>query len=149
MGRVDLERTSSTHRHGFNVAAAFALALVAAAALLFSAQQARTLTRETVFQPNAMKLLGEGGDPRVILVGVTWTDDGYCPGEFHVSATETASEVKVGMVVRRTVLFGAGPCAGVGTVDNTAWAELRLASPLGSRIVIRESDGVVLPVRGP
>jgi hypothetical protein len=135
-------------RRWLNAIAAIAVAVVTVAAVLFGVQEVRSLVRETSLQPQAVRLLGEGGDPLVVLVGVTWTEDGYCPGEFHVHATETTTKVKVGAVIRRTLLFG-GTCAGVGTVNRMAWAELTLASPLGTRVAIRNSDGVVLPIRAP
>lgn len=37
-------------------------------------------------------------------------------------------------------------CAGIGISDNTAWVALRLAMPLGNRVVVRESDEVRLPI---
>jgi hypothetical protein len=43
--------------------------------------------------------LGEGGDPLVVMIGVTWTKNGYCSGQFKVQATETATEVRVGTVL--------------------------------------------------
>ena len=38
-------------------------------------------------------------------------------------------------------------CAGVGTVNNTAFAELTLREPLGDRTPVRGSDQGVLPVK--
>jgi hypothetical protein len=76
---------------------------------------------------------------------VRWTKEGWCIGQFTVQATETPTEVRVGTVTSRE--YPDGSCAGVGTADNMAGAELRLASPLGDRIVIRESDGARLPIR--
>jgi hypothetical protein len=99
---------------------------------------------ETRYEPQAVRLLGEGGDPLVIMVGVTWPKEGYCSGQFSVLATETASEVRIGTVVSRE-RRGLGGCAGLGTVDGLAWAELRLASALDGRVAIRASDGQVLP----
>lgn len=101
------------------------------------------LTEESL-QPQVVSLLPEGNDPRVISIGVTWTEPGWCVGQFQVKATETATEVRVGTVVSR--LNANDMCAGVGTAGNMAWADLRLASPLGSRAVIRDSDGAALPV---
>jgi hypothetical protein len=39
-----------------------------------------------------------------------------------------------------------GNCAGVGTVYNTAWADVMLNTPIGTRAVVRSSDGSQLPV---
>jgi hypothetical protein len=136
--------TSTNRRIRLVVAAAVALG-IAAAVFLGSLQLARSLAIEESLQPQAVQLPGEGGNPLVVWVGVTWTKDGYCPVEFNVRATETATEVRVGMVVRRRLVFDTAPCADVGTIDKTAWATLILASPLGRRVVIRDSDGVVLP----
>ena len=97
--------------------------------------------------PVAVRELGEGGDPLVIMIGVRWTEDGYCSGQFRVTATETPTEVRVSNVTSRAYRYGS--CAGVGTADNTAWADLRLASPLGDRAVVRDSDGAHLPVITP
>ena len=99
-------------------------------------------------QPEFVQELGEHGDPLVVLIGFAWAQDGYCPGQFHVSAVESATEVRVGMVT--TPSHVTGFCAGVGTLDGRAWADLRLAAPLGDRRVVRDSDGVPLPfvVRG-
>ena len=88
---------------------------------------------------------GEGGDPLVIMIGVKWTKDGWCSGQFTVQATETPTEVHVGHVTSRE--HSKGMCAGLGTADNTAWAYVQLAAPLGDRVVIRDSDGAPLPVR--
>jgi hypothetical protein len=99
---------------------------------------------ETQLQPQVIRLLGEGGDPLVVMVGVTWTKDGYCSGQFTATATETATEIRTGAIISREYRFE--DCAGIGTTDNMAWAELRLAMPLGNRVVVRESDEVRLPV---
>ncbi len=101
---------------------------------------------ETQHQPQAVRLLGEGGDPLVISVGVTWPDDGYCSGQLTASATETATEVRLHDVVSRE--YVGGSCAGLGTSDGMAWETLQLAQPLGERVVVRDADGVRLPVLG-
>lgn len=100
---------------------------------------------ETQLEPQFVGLPGEGGDPLVIYVVVTWTKEGWCSGQFTVQAIETPTEVRVGKVTSRE--YPGGSCAGVGTVDNMAGAELRLASPLGDRVVVRDSDGARLPIR--
>lgn len=101
---------------------------------------------ETRHQPQVVRLLGEGGDPLVISVGVTWPDDGYCSGQLTASATETATEVRLHEVVSRE--YVGGSCAGIGTSDGMAWDSLQLAEPLGERAVVRDGDGARLPVLG-
>ncbi len=100
---------------------------------------------ETQLEPQAARVLGEAGDPLVIMIGVTWTKEGWCSGQFTVQATETPTEIHVGNVTSREDRHG--DCAGIGAADNMAWAELRLASPLGDRVVVRDSDGARLPIR--
>jgi hypothetical protein len=102
---------------------------------------------QTEHDPVAVRFLGEGGESDVILVGIAWTKDGYCSGQFSVAVTETPTEVRVGRVVSRE--YRNGTCAGLGTEDNTAWVDVILAAPLGGRRVIRASDGLWLPVRQP
>lgn len=97
--------------------------------------------------PVAVRLLGEGADPLVIMIGVRWTTDGYCGGQFTVQATQTQTEVRVGTVTSREYHYGM--CPGLGTVDGMAWAHLELTSPLGDRPVVRDSDGTRLPVITP
>ena len=96
---------------------------------------------ETVLQPRAV-IQDPGADPRTVEVVVTWTQEGWCLGEFHVEASETPSEVKVDAIIDR--LSANANCAGVGAVGNMAWAELQLAEPLGTRPVVRQ-DGTALP----
>ena len=105
---------------------------------------ARGRVTETYLQPQAIRLLGEGGDPLVVMVGVLWAKDGYCSGQFTARATETATEIRVGTVKSRE--HSSGDCAGVGTWEDMAFAELRLASPVGDRVVVRDSDGASLPI---
>jgi len=85
-----------------------------------------------------------GGDPLVISVLIPWSEDGYCSGQFTVSAIQTDQEVRVSPVTSR-VLRGVAGCAGLGTVKGMATAELTLEYPLGQRRVIRASDGTPLP----
>ena len=101
---------------------------------------------ETRLQPQAVHLLGASGDPFIAMVGVRWTKEGYCSGQFRVQATESLTEVRIGVVTSREYRYGA--CADLGTVDNMAWAPLRLTSPLGQRVFVRASDGVRLPLFG-
>jgi hypothetical protein len=100
----------------------------------------------TELPPERISTLGEGGDPLVIMIGVPWREDGYCTGQFTVTATESAAEIRVSTVQSRAK--GSGTCAEVGTEDNFAWAPLHLQIPLGGRSVLRASDGKLLPVTG-
>lgn len=118
------------------------LHLLAACAMLAGVAACSDHVTVTQLEPQSYRMLGEGGDPLVILIGVTWTKDGYCPGQFRVEGTETTTEVRVGYVTSRE--HSRGACAGVGTVNSTAWADLHLTSPLGDRAVIRDSDGARL-----
>ncbi len=99
---------------------------------------------ETRHEPEVMRELGEGSDPLVVMVGFAWPEDGYCSGQFRVAAIESSTEVRVGTVISR-LLTRDGNCAGLGTSDSQAWAELRLAAPLENRRVVRDSDGAPLP----
>ncbi|MGA7912645.1 MAG: hypothetical protein WCC30_14030 [Candidatus Dormiibacterota bacterium] len=101
----------------------------------------RSGVMETALQPQVVRL---GADPRAISVGVTWTEEGWCLGDFQARATETSSEVRVAMIHRQFTHGGA--CAGVGTTYNTAWADVTLNAPVGTRAVVRSSDGTQLPV---
>jgi hypothetical protein len=98
----------------------------------------------TELQPQAVRLLGEGGDPLVILIGVHWTKDGWCSGQFTVQATEYPTEIRVSNVTSREYHFG--DCADLGTAEGMAWADVHLSAPLGERAVVRDSDGTRLPV---
>jgi hypothetical protein len=100
---------------------------------------------ETFLEPKVAMVQVDRGEALTMAIGVTWTKEGWCSGQFTVRGTETATEVRVGTVVSRECTGGG--CAGLGTVDNTAWADLTLAAPQGDRRVVRASDGAVLPVR--
>lgn len=99
----------------------------------------------TTHQAVAGATLGEGSDPSVVDIAVTWPAEGYCSGQLQVTAVESATEVRVGDVVSRVRRAG-GSCAGLGTVDGLAWAPLQLAAPLAQRRLVRDSDGSVLPL---
>ncbi|MBL7260026.1 hypothetical protein [Paractinoplanes lichenicola] len=105
----------------------------------------RLLTTETRLEPQTVSLLGSGGDPLVLMVGVRWTKEGYCDGQFTVEAVETPAAVTIGTVVSRE--REGMLCAGLGTADETAWVAVSLRAPLGTRAVVRGADGVVLPLR--
>jgi len=102
----------------------------------------RTGVTETPIQPEIVML---GTDPRTIWVGVTWLEGGWCLGGFEARATETSRVVQVAMILRQFT-HGDGACADVGTIYNTAWADVTLNAPVGNRSVVRWSDGVQLPV---
>jgi hypothetical protein len=105
----------------------------------------RVRVTEESLQPQVVG--SQDGGPLAFRVGVTWFDAGWCYGQFQVKATETATHVRVGPVISRT--YSAGACAGLGTVNNIAWAPLALMSPIGTRVIVRDSDGAVLPVLPP
>jgi hypothetical protein len=134
-----------THRRRLSAKIALACLLVAGV----SACDGPLFDHVTVTElaPQRVRLLGEGGDPLVIMIGVHWTKDGWCSGQFTVRATETATQVRVGNVI--SVEHSKGLCAGLGTSDQTAWADLTLAAPLGDREVVRASDGSLLPIDSP
>ena len=96
---------------------------------------------ETTLQPQAVRL---GADPRTISVGVVWLEDGWCLGEFRARVTEMSSEVQVAMIHRQ--FTHGGNCAGVGTVYNTAWADVSLDAPIATRRVVRSGDDAELPI---
>jgi len=102
---------------------------------------------EVSIQPRFVSPSHQGNDPLVVGVGFTWTESGYCSGQFNVRATETTTQVRVGAVISRT--YSRGACAGLGTDGKLAWTSLTLAAPIGQRSVIRESDGAVLPQFSP
>jgi hypothetical protein len=64
------------------------------------------------------------------------------PRRVHVKASETSSQVKVDSVIDRQ--SSSAQCAGVGAVNQMAWADLQLSTPLGTRAVVR-GDGTALP----
>lgn len=126
------------------LAAAIAVLVVAAGAIGFyqKVQLPGVVVTERTIRPELVSL--QDGGTRI---GFTWRPGGYCAGQFTVAATETATEVMVGDVISRE--YSRGACAGLGTTDNIAWVPLALAAPLGSRSVVRQSDGAALPVVAP
>ncbi len=88
--------------------------------------------------------IGPDGSPLHIEVGFPWTEQGYCLGQFQTRVTETPNQINVGAVISRT--YRQGICAGVGSNGRWATAPVSLKSPIGKRLVIRDSDGVALPV---
>jgi len=121
------------------LAAAVAVILVAAAAFGIQQKMRIVITEESI-QPE----FGSPQDGAGLMVGITWKRSGFCAGQFRVKVTETATEVRVDNVISRTA--NQGGCADVGTVDNVAWVTVQLAAPVGSRSVVRDSDGAPLPM---
>lgn len=105
---------------------------------------------ETRHRPTAYSDLGEGGDPDTIMIGFEWPHDGWCSGQFSITAAETPTEVRVHDIVSRTPRAGS-ECAGLGSDGSMAWEGLTLSAPLGDRKVVCAEDGHVLPYlrRGP
>ncbi len=130
------------------LAAVVACAVLAGAALAFAGYHGSGPLASTLgvsvkrVAPEAYAIPGEGADPLVIAVLFHWPEDGFCSGQFSVSATETDDEVRVSDVTSRE--YRGGSCAGLGTVNGMAGAELALAEPLGTRKLVRASDGTVL-----
>lgn len=83
-------------------------------------------------------------DPRYLNVGVVWSDDGYCSGQFTVAVTETPDEIRIGTVTSR--LRSGGSCAGLGSVGGKAWTSVVLDRPIANRVIVRDADGARLPV---
>ena len=139
----------NARRRQLAIVSGLAVAALALATAVYFGREKLVLTpaTEVSIQPQFVSPLGEGGDPRTVMVGFAWTENGYCSGQFHVTAIESRSEVRVGPVISRT--YGGGACAGVGSDGKLAWAPMTLASPLDQRIVVRDSDGVALPVFAP
>ncbi len=119
-----------------------AVVAVAIGVLVTLQQREQNRVIETSLQPQAIQF--DTSDPRLVMIGVTWTEGGWCAGQFHVSATETTAEIKVGTVISRD--YPNGNCADLGTSNDMAWASLELAAPVGTRIVVRGSDHAVLPL---
>src|SRR5690349_15261237 len=124
-----------------------AIAIAALAAIFVYASrgqiwQSRVI--EGTFDPEFVVPASGQEDPHDVGVGFRWPERGFCLGEFRVNIAETATEVRVGQVVRH--VSAAGTCAGVGTNGRSAIAHETLKSPIGSRLVVRASDGLPLPV---
>ena len=101
--------------------------------------------RITHVVPTGVTVQSAPADPLTVYVAFPWPHQGVCSGQFRVSATESASEVRVSDVT--SVEYRGGACAGLGTDGVTASALLSLRAPLGDRAVVRASDGQALPVR--
>ena len=92
--------------------------------------------------PEAVMGLGPAGDPLTVTILFPWPDEGFCSGQFTVSATETDQEVRVGDVTSRE--YRRGSCAGMGAKDGMAGVGLTLDRPVRDRLVVRVSDGMAL-----
>ena len=101
--------------------------------------------RITHVVPTGVVVQSAPADPLTVHVVLPWPHQGICSGQFRVSATESAGEVRVSDVT--SVEYRGGSCAGLGTDGVTASALLSLRAPLGDRAVVRASDGQALPVR--
>jgi hypothetical protein len=123
------------------VSGAVGLAVAAATVLVYAGVSHYNALTETTLEPRAV-MQDPGVDPRLVEVGVTWTQEGWCVGEFHAKSSVSSSEVKVEAVIDRVSAHS--NCAGVGTVNQMAWADLQLEAPLGTRPVVR-ADGTTLP----
>ncbi len=97
-----------------------------------------------VTQHEPQKVLLDHSSPKLLKIGVAWSEDGYCSGQFTLSVTETPTEVRVGTVTSRD--YPHGTCAGLGSWQGMAWPSVVLADPLGNRAVVRDSDGARLPL---
>ena len=101
----------------------------------------------TQVAPEAVMGLGPAGDPLTVMISFGWPGDGFCSGQFTVSATETDQEVRVSDVTSRE--YRRGSCAGIGTKDGMAAVGLTLDRPVGDRRVVRARDGMPLAVVSP
>lgn len=95
--------------------------------------------------PEFVSPITSSGDTRVVMVVFPWAEEGSCSGQFTASATEDATRVVVSQVVSRMARNGI--CAGLGTSQGHAAAEVTLQAPLGNRTVVREVDGRELESR--
>jgi hypothetical protein len=138
----------SSRPRGLSLDAVFLalLATVALATQSCGSTPIKPLVDRPALLPIAGQLLGPHGDPKIVAIGVAWSGDGYCPDQLQVSAVEASTTVTVSDIV--VVSGGGGSCAGVRVINHTAWAFLRLKSPLGARQLVRKRDGAVLPVFG-
>jgi hypothetical protein len=103
---------------------------------------------ELTLRPLQVRTLGEGGDPLVVSVMFQWPEEGFCSGQFTVTARESKSTVSLSEV-KGFRMPPDTPCAGLGTLDGLASAVLTLEAPLGDRAVTRAVDGRSVPVVDP
>ncbi len=123
------------------------LAVAAGLLVVLAAPAAYRLyqVERVVENPVEAVAVGRTPDPTVVVIFIRWTEPGWCFGEFVAVASETPTQVRLDRVVDRSGGGSVG-CAGVGTVNNLASADLRLKTPLGQRSVMRGSDGYLLPI---
>ncbi len=83
-------------------------------------------------------------DPSVIEVAVRLPESGLCrDDEISVVAFERSNRIEVDASVTRS-RTGSCPVTSIG--GDLRWADVRLASPLGTRTVIRTSDREPVPL---
>jgi hypothetical protein len=86
-------------------------------------------------------------DPAVIQVAVALPPSGLCrDDEITVLAFERSNRVEVDSSVTRS---RNDTCPVMSIGGDVRWTDVRLASPLGSRTVIRTADREPVPVEGP
>lgn len=111
--------------------------------LVYDRLQSTQISQKSI-QPEFVTPVGADGSLTNVDVGFPWTEQGYCAGQFQVKATETRSQIRVGVVVSRTYSYG--NCAGLGSNGKWATTLLTLRTPIGNRLVVRDGDGSALPV---
>jgi hypothetical protein len=109
-----------------------------------SEQSIKGPVSEQSIKPEFISPIGLDGSLVNVYVGFPWAEQGYCVGQFQVSASETSAQISVGAVISRT--YRQGICADVGSNGRWTTAPLSLKAPIGKRAVVRRSDGVALPV---
>lgn len=124
------------------VGAIVLIAVMALATVLYLRPGSINTVKEQSIAPMFVTPAGANGDLTNVDVGFRWHEQGYCVGQFHVKATETFSQIRIGEVVSRR----GGNCAGIGSNGRWATAPLALRAPVGDREVIRERSGSPLPV---
>jgi hypothetical protein len=132
--------------HSVPVATVTAAAVVAMATLGLVGCGGGSSGKVTIesIQPEFVTPVGADDSFTNVEVGFPWTEHGYCAGQFQAKATESATQVRVDAVISRT--YSDGGCAGLGSNGKWATAPLSLQMPIGDRAVVRNRDGVELPV---
>jgi hypothetical protein len=87
---------------------------------------------------------GPNVDPREPLVSFAWTEGEFCTGQFSITVTETNTEVRLGPVHSKRLRNAL--CPGMSAQGTIAHVTAHLRTPIGSRRVVRASDGVPLVV---
>ncbi len=136
-----------TRRRAVGLVVAVVAVVAIGAALLLTGILKPNLHRDLT--PTSVAELGEGGDPLTLVVLFPWPEEGFCSGQFRVTAQETSSTVTISQVHDTDPLFSLHrDCGGIGVRDGLASAEVTLQAPLGDRPVGRAVDGARLDVRG-